>query len=217
MKSGKKISALAILVILFLPAMALASDLNPERIFEYVNLEREKTGAAPLKRNKRLDMAARAKADNLLQYQYFAHTAPNGRLFTSWIQEARYPYTACGENLAIDFTSERDVIDGWLKSPAHSSNMLDPIWQDSGIAVKTGLMNLRLSAAVVQLFGTTLPMSRDTRPTLESKKVAGAFKTNSNLQSQTTLLMTFMTALLLVLIIGIIAHLHVHPHLIHRD
>ncbi|MBP9760108.1 MAG: hypothetical protein KBD24_01940, partial [Candidatus Pacebacteria bacterium] len=65
---------------------------------------------------------------------------------------------AVGENLALgDFTSNKGVVDAWMKSPGHRANILASKFTEIGIATGKGMHKGRNVWLVVQAFG--LPRS----------------------------------------------------------
>ncbi|MDO8435708.1 MAG: CAP domain-containing protein [bacterium] len=197
------------------PVAAFAAPLSADRVFDLVNLERTQAGATPLKRNRFLDAAAASKARDLIKKQFFAHTGPDGQSFTSWVDTNAYPYTALGENLAMDFSNERATLRGWLGSTSHRTNLLDPLWRDSGIAAADGYVNLRLTNVVVQLFGTLTPLTSGTKPLLADGSVQGAASSVPSEQSNTTRAFTIISLSSLLLTIGFLSYARVHPRVGH--
>src|SRR3989338_963662 len=106
---------------------------NAEEIINYTNQARRKLEIYPLAPNEKLTAAALAKAEDMLDKDYFAHTSPNEKFFDTWIKEQNYEYTFAGENLARGFMSSQGAFAAWLDSPTHRKNILDPDFQEIGI------------------------------------------------------------------------------------
>ncbi|EKD90091.1 MAG: hypothetical protein ACD_32C00026G0001, partial [uncultured bacterium] len=85
---------------------------------------------------------------------YWAHFAPSGKTPWDFILNAGYKFTFAGENLAKNFTSSDAVVKAWMASPTHRDNLLNPKYQDIGIAVAEGNLNGQKTILVVQEFGT---------------------------------------------------------------
>jgi len=49
-----------------------------------------------------------------------------------------YKSRLTGENIAMGPESAEEVVDGWLDSPGHCANMMDPRFQDIGVGLATG-------------------------------------------------------------------------------
>ncbi len=117
------------------------------------NNEREHAGLYPLTVNSKLTRAAEEKAKDMITEDYFSHTTPMGKPFYFWIREEGYEYKSAGENLAISFVNEQDLMDAWMKSVTHRENILDKQYNEIGIAVLTGEFQGKETIVVAQLFG----------------------------------------------------------------
>jgi uncharacterized protein YkwD len=50
-------------------------------------------------------------------------------------KKVNYEYVVVGENLAEgDFTSDADLVKGWMDSPGHRANILNTKYEEIGIA-----------------------------------------------------------------------------------
>ena len=69
-----------------------------------------------------------------------------------------YEYVVVGENLALgNFGGDQDVVEAWMNSPGHRANILNPKYQEIGIAVGQGKFEGHNTWIAVQSFG--LPLS----------------------------------------------------------
>jgi len=133
------------------------SSINAQTLIQLTNSERQKHNLPILTPNQLLTKAAFNKAEDMLQKDYFAHTTPEGKPFYLWIQEADYTYRSAGENLAIFFDENQNIVQAWMKSPTHRQNILDHQYQEIGIAALTGKFNQeQTTTIVVQIFGEPL-------------------------------------------------------------
>lgn len=132
---------------------------KPEEVVSLVNKARSDAGLKVLRENVLLELAARAKLEDMLAKQYFAHYAPDGSTPWSFLDGVRYRYRSAGENLALDFLSAKDAHSALMSSPTHRANILNPNYKDMGIAVESGGFQGRQSIVMVQLFGTLLTQS----------------------------------------------------------
>lgn len=87
-------------------------------VFKLMNDERKSEGLKPLTWEAGLVQPAIQRA--LEQHVLISHTRPNGK---DWSTVSNL---ANGENLAGGDDNARDVMNGWMNSPAHRSNILDP-------------------------------------------------------------------------------------------
>jgi len=122
-----------------------------------------------------LTAAAQAKANDMAARGYFSHTGPEGRQFWHWIRDAGYSYQYAGENLAIHFSDSEDVVDAWLNSPSHRSNIYNAKFKEIGIATATGTYKGRTTTFIVQMFGSTVGVS----PTPDTTGNASPLATHS--------------------------------------
>jgi hypothetical protein len=158
---------------------ALFADLNAQKIIALTNDIRQQYGLSPLKENPLLDAAAKQKAEDMFQNNYFSHFSPTGVSPWYWINKSGYNYHYAGENLAMNFIDSEEVVRAWLNSPGHRENLLNKNYQDIGLAVlpadfsKSGINQ----PIVVQLFGS--PQIEKIKPTTETTKPALAKTTPS--------------------------------------
>jgi len=121
---------------------ATASLRDPARVraamLEQVDAARRKAGAPPLRANALLDKAAQKHAEDMLARGYFAHESPGGGTVRERAKEAGYDWKEVGENIAEGQYSVDEVMEGWLKSPGHRRNLLDPRFVDLGTGVVAG-------------------------------------------------------------------------------
>jgi hypothetical protein len=106
--------------------------------------------------NEQLFQAASAKADDMLEKNYFAHTSPSGITPWFWFEKEDYDYKFAGENLAINFSTAEDQQKAWMESETHRKNILDPNYRQIGLAIKKGFINNKLTTITVQEFGTPM-------------------------------------------------------------
>lgn len=148
------LAALAVGLLLWTGTSAEAKLITAQGIVELVNESRIKESLSPLLENARLSKAAAAKAEDMLQQDYFAHTAPSGKTPWFWIDKSGYNYQKAGENLAMNFTSVEAEHQAWMKSPLHQKNILNADFQEIGVAVKKGKIAGRETTVAVQMFGS---------------------------------------------------------------
>ncbi|MFI4868236.1 MAG: CAP domain-containing protein [Steroidobacterales bacterium] len=91
--------------------------------------------AAPaLQPSPLLRLAAAAHAQDMLSHDYFAHQGRDGSTPAQRVTTTGYRYQVVGENIASGPESAADAAAGWLASPAHCENIMDPRFRESGIA-----------------------------------------------------------------------------------
>lgn len=98
-------------------------------ILYYVNQEREKVGAPPLRlaRDSWRD-AANLRANEIVEL--FSHERPNGEHCNTAVPR---DYSITGENLAEGATSTEEVMEGWMNSKGHRENILNPEFEELAV------------------------------------------------------------------------------------
>ena len=81
-----------------------------------------------------LDRAALAHATYMAEHSYFSHEGRDGKKPADRITAAGYSWTAAGENIASGQESVREAVAGWIKSPGHCANLMNPRYREMGIA-----------------------------------------------------------------------------------
>lgn len=146
---------LAVVPFLFyLPQTDFFADLTRSGLFELSNSARRHLGISPLNENPTLDTAAYLKAKHMMENGYFAHYSPDGVTPWYWLDISGYGYRMAGENLAIGFLESDQVHSAWMDSPTHKKNILNPEFQEMGIAVVKDNFQGKETTLVVQFFGT---------------------------------------------------------------
>lgn len=102
--------------------------------------------APPLAWNGQLEKAAFEHSQDMWRKNYFSHKAPDGSNGGNRIERAGYNWKAYGENIAFGYTSEREVVKGWLSSPGHCKNIMNRNYREMGVS--------RVANYWTQTFGT---------------------------------------------------------------
>ena len=133
------------------------SLLTKEGIFEWTNFHRKEGGVPILAENENLNMAAKAKVQDMFEKQYFAHISPLGKGAGDLAEKAGYKFISIGENLALgNFENDETLVKGWMDSPGHRANILNGGYSEIGIAVGKGVFEERQTWLAVQIFGKPL-------------------------------------------------------------
>ena len=128
-------------------------------ILAKTNLERTNISLIALTHSRKLDASAQKKAADILQRQYFEHTAPDGKTVTDLVTEQGYNYIKVGENLALGtFASDDEVVQAWMHSPGHRANILDTDYTEMGVGVAYGTYEGKHVVVVVQHFGRPISL-----------------------------------------------------------
>ena len=133
--------------------LGYASDIHVEQVVALTNQERAKSGLGAVKLNGTLSVAAQAKASDMFANQYWSHISPAGKQPWDFMKEANYSFSSAGENLARDFSTTPEMINAWMGSPSHKANIMNPKYQEIGVAVVNGTLQGIETTLVVQMFG----------------------------------------------------------------
>jgi hypothetical protein len=112
--------------------LAYATSMSIQGLLNSTNTARANNGVTTLKLDSRLDASAQAKANDMVTKDYWSHNTPSGDPPWVFIDAQGYAYQKLGENLATGFNNEQATIDGWMASPSHRENLLDPAFADVG-------------------------------------------------------------------------------------
>jgi len=136
------------------PAPAFSAQIGIQEIVDLANQARSEVNLAPLKLNAKLNVSAQGKAADMMAKQYFAHISPEGVEPWFWFDQAGYNYTYAGENLALGFETAEGVHKAWMNSPGHRDNIINPNYNDIGIAIIYGDYEGSFTTIIVQHFGS---------------------------------------------------------------
>jgi hypothetical protein len=145
------------LLSIFSTSLVQASDITANMVIKLTNEARKSANVMALVKNDLLQKAAERKAQDMIDNDYFAHVSPQGKTPWNWIQDAGYDYQYAGENLAINFTNAEDEQKAWMESPLHKKNILNPDYEEIGVAVREGIIDGNKTIVTVQEFGKKMP------------------------------------------------------------
>lgn len=152
--------------------LGITANINQKKLIELTNTEREKKGLSKVLENEALNKAAKLKAENMFEENYWAHFAPSGKTPWDFILGADYHFTFAGENLAKNFYSSEEVVAAWMVSPTHRDNLLNANYKDIGIAVLEGVLNGQKTTLIVQEFGTTEILANKPSMNIQGKQIS---------------------------------------------
>lgn len=114
-----------------------------ERVLQLVNDARARArncgsqsfaAAAPLALNATLAKAAREHTADMAHYSYMDHQGRDGSTPAQRVTRAGYKWSRVGENVAAGAGTAEDVVAGWLSSPGHCANIMNPTFTEMGVA-----------------------------------------------------------------------------------
>jgi uncharacterized protein YkwD len=94
--------------------------------------------APPLAMSRDLNDAAAGHARDMVRRKFFDHRGSDGSQPRDRVQRAGYRSRLTGENIALGPESAEEVVAGWLKSPGHCENIMEPRFQDIGVGLAVG-------------------------------------------------------------------------------
>ncbi len=138
---------------------AVSGELSVHGVIKYTNIARSLNGGlSALAENKKLNLNAKMKLDDMFAKQYFEHVSSSGVGPSGLAKAVGYAYITIGENLALgNYRSDAKLVDAWMNSPAHRVNILNIHYQEIGVAVGKGIYKGDEVWIAVQSFG--LPLS----------------------------------------------------------
>ena len=101
---------------------------------------------APVVWNDQLEQAALDHTEDMFTNNFLSHTGSDGSNPGTRIKRRGYNYKTYGENIARGYQTEKSVIEGWIKSPGHCRNIMNPAYKEIGAARKGNYWTLVLGA-----------------------------------------------------------------------
>ncbi|MEO7727876.1 MAG: CAP domain-containing protein [Burkholderiales bacterium] len=128
----------------FAPAVRMSEPAAGDRVLDLVNRaratprycgDRRFEAARPLRWNDLLAQASERHADDMARNNYFSHNGRDGSNPGQRVERAGYRYRATGENIAAGTQMQaEDAVAGWIKSPGHCANLMNPGFTEMGAA-----------------------------------------------------------------------------------
>jgi uncharacterized protein YkwD len=110
---------------------------SERQLFEALNRERTAQGLAELQWDNALFKAARQHALRMVNLNMLEHQLPSEPKLEERLAEAGARFGAIAENIAIG-SNPQTIHAGWMDSPGHRKNILDPRLTSVGIAAVRG-------------------------------------------------------------------------------
>ncbi|MCC5943573.1 MAG: CAP domain-containing protein [Bernardetiaceae bacterium] len=118
----------------------IAVDAN--KLLQLVNAQRSEgcqcgddymPATATLRWSEHLAEISADYSEEMRSKNFFSHTGADGSSPGDRLTAAGYNWRTYGENIAKGYTSEEDVIRGWIDSPGHCRNIMNPNFTEMGI------------------------------------------------------------------------------------
>ena len=105
--------------------------------------ERSFGPAPPVRLSGTLNDVALGHAADMAHHDYFEHDDLSGHTPADRVRAVGYAEKLVGENIAYGPESADEVVKGWLDSPGHCENIMDPRFAEMGIANSPGQVSRR--------------------------------------------------------------------------
>lgn len=121
-----------------------AVEFDKREMLEQVNearMEKRRCGGTrhaavpPLTWNAKLAQAAQKHANDMAENNFFGHEGSDKSSLVDRIEREKYQWRAVGENVAMGQRSVVQVVEGWLESPGHCSNIMNGDFTEMGAAL----------------------------------------------------------------------------------
>jgi uncharacterized protein YkwD len=94
--------------------------------------------AAALTWHNLLAQAAAGHSQDMASHNLFSHTGSDNSTLGDRVSATGYAWSSLGENIAAGQTSVNQVVDGWIASPGHCANLMNPAFVHVGVACVPG-------------------------------------------------------------------------------
>jgi uncharacterized protein YkwD len=108
-----------------------------QAVFTLTNQVRAQNGLAPLAASGQLVTAAQVHSTDMARANVLAHDLPGVAMPTPESRAAAvgYDFSWFGENIAYNYADPESVLRGWMQSPGHRENILNPNFTELGVGI----------------------------------------------------------------------------------
>jgi uncharacterized protein YkwD len=127
----------------FAPSVGMSEHAAGQRVLDLVNQARATprrcgnkafAAARPVRWNDALALSSRLHSEDMAHNNYFSHQGRDGSSPAQRVERAGYRYRATGENIAAGQMEPEEAMAGWIKSPGHCANLMNPLYTEMGAA-----------------------------------------------------------------------------------
>jgi uncharacterized protein YkwD len=145
------------------PEPLSSNDVFLDRVIDLTNDVRAANGLHALTTNSALQATAQLQSVNMAEQDFFSHTGQDGLMAWDRALIEGYNYQTIGENIAAGQLTPEEVVQGWVNSPGHLANILNPRFTEIGVGYQylqndTGVINYH--HYWTQVFGTEFPSAQ---------------------------------------------------------
>jgi uncharacterized protein YkwD len=137
--------------------MAILAAVNAARAHQTYCGAQHFDAAPALAWNDALAEAALAHSSDMARQRYFNHQGKDGRMVGERALQAGYRWRRIGENIAVGQTAVAEVVAGWMASPGHCANIMQPAFSEMGAAYAINRSGEQPRAYWTQVFGAPRP------------------------------------------------------------
>lgn len=121
-------------------ASPLEPDLGDEvqAFVSLMNEHRASVGCSALRWNGDVAAVALAHSEDMVDRDFFDHTNPDGESPADRLRAADIDYRRMAENIARGFETGSSVLEAWLGSPGHRTNIENCELQEHGVGLVGG-------------------------------------------------------------------------------
>ena len=102
-------------------------------VVKYTNTERAKAGLPALTTNNLLNQAAQTHSQNMATQDFFSHQGKDGKWHGDRITATGYDADYSSENIAVGYSTPKQVVTGWMNSSGHRQSILSPELTQIGV------------------------------------------------------------------------------------
>lgn len=106
-------------------------------IISAINQERTNAGLPVLTSQAQLTEVARLHAEDMACNDFFSHESPTNGGVVARVTDVGYSFSSVGEVIAAGYSDAEAVVAGWMDSPTHRSNILNPDFTQIGAGYAT--------------------------------------------------------------------------------
>lgn len=110
--------------------------------------------ARPVTWNDALAQAAREHSTDMATHRHFSHRGTDNSEAAQRAARAGYRWRHVGENIAAGQTSPQEAVAGWLESPGHCANLMNPTFSEMGAGYAISRARMPGFAYWTQVFAT---------------------------------------------------------------
>lgn len=104
-------------------------------VFRLINEERRRAGLPALIMDSEITKVARAKSEDFINNNYFAHNSPQYGSPFEMLRTFGINYSAAAENIASGQNNAEAAVNHWMNSAGHRANILNSTFNKTGVGV----------------------------------------------------------------------------------